>query len=121
MKHLPISLRDKLSKLSGHWSPRVIAEMNDYQFKLAKIRGEFVWHSHADTDEVFLVIDGHMTIEFRDGSVELAAGEMFIVPRGVEHRPAAENECSIMLVEPRGVINTGDAGGSYTVPGDVWI
>jgi len=121
MKHLPINLRDKLSKLSGHWSPRVIAEMNDYQFKLAKIRGEFVWHSHADTDEVFLVIDGHMTIEFRDGSVELAAGEMFIVPRGVEHRPAAENECSIMLVEPRGVINTGDAGGSYTAPGDVWI
>lgn len=121
MKHLSINLRDKLSKLSGHWSPRVIAEMNDYQFKLAKIRGEFVWHSHADTDEVFLVIDGHMTIEFRDGSVELATGEMFIVPRGVEHRPAAENECSIMLVEPRGVINTGDAGGSYTVPGDVWI
>lgn len=121
MKHVPINLQDKLRKFSEHWSPRVIAEMNDYQFKLAKVQGEFVWHSHADTDEVFLVIDGHMTIEFRDGSVELATGEMFIVPKGVEHRPAAKNECSIMLVEPRGVINTGDAGGSYTAPGDVWI
>jgi len=116
-----INLRDKLAKLSKHWSPRVIAEMNDYQFKLAKIQGEFVWHSHADTDEVFIVLEGEMTLEFRDKSVPLAAGEMYVVSKGVEHRPVAARECCIMLVEPRGVVNTGSTGGAYTAENDVWI
>jgi len=95
--------------------------MNDYQFKLAKVHGEFVWHQHAETDEVFIVIEGQMTIEFRDGAVQLSAGELFVVPRGVEHKPIAASECSIMLVEPRGVVNTGDAGGAMTAALDVWV
>ena len=116
-----INLRDKLARFSEHWSPRVVAAMNDYQFKLAKLQGEFVWHAHADTDEVFIVLQGAMTLEFRDRSVPLAAGEMYVVPKGVEHRPVAEQECSVMLVEPRGVVNTGDAGGARTAPNDVWV
>lgn len=117
----PINLRAKLARFTDHWAPRVVAEMNDYQFKLAKIQGEFVWHRHDDTDEVFIVIDGRMAIEFRDGRVELQTGEMFVVPRGTEHRPVAADECRIMLVEPRGVVNTGAAGGAYTAPNDVWV
>ena len=121
MSNNAINLREKLAKFTEHWSPRVIAEMNDYQFKLAKVKGEFVWHCHSDTDEVFIVIDGEMTLEFRDKSVPLSAGEMYVVPKGVEHRPVAAQECCIMLVEPRGVVNTGDAGGSYTAQNDVWV
>ena len=117
----PINLADKLGRFAEHWSPRVIAEMNDYQFKLVKIEGEFVWHSHADTDEVFLVVDGEMNIEFRDGKVDLHAGEMFVVPKGVEHKPSAHAECRVMLIEPRGVINTGEAGGNLTASNDVWV
>jgi len=117
----PINFKEKLSKFSGHWAPRVIAEMNDYQFKLVKFQGEFVWHDHPDTDEVFIVLDGEMVIEFRDGSVELAEGEMFVVPKGVEHKPRASNECHALLVEPWGVTNTGDAGGELTTEGDVWV
>lgn len=116
-----INLRDKLRLFSDHWSPRVVAEMNDYQFKLAKFEGEFVWHRHADTDEVFLVLDGRMGIELRDGTVELAEGEMYVVPRGVEHRPFADEECHVLLVEPRGVVNTGDAGGEMEADNDVWV
>jgi mannose-6-phosphate isomerase-like protein (cupin superfamily) len=121
MSDKAINFQEKLARFSEHWSPRVVAEMNDYQFKLAKVQGEFVWHSHADTDEVFIVLAGEMTLEFRDRSVPLAAGEMYVVPKGTEHRPVASRECSIMLVEPRGVVNTGDAGGSYTAPNDVWV
>jgi mannose-6-phosphate isomerase-like protein (cupin superfamily) len=121
MGYEAINLRDKFARIDAQWSPRVVAEMNDVQFKLAKIEGEFIWHRHDDTDEVFIVIDGRMAIEFRDGRVELAAGEMFVVPRGVEHRPLAGRECWIMLVEPRGVVNTGEAGGAYTAPNDVWV
>jgi mannose-6-phosphate isomerase-like protein (cupin superfamily) len=117
----PINLSDKLAKFSDHYAPRVVAEMNDYQFKLVKIEGEFVWHSHADTDEVFLIVDGDMRIDFRDGSVTLKAGEMFVVPRGVEHKPFAESECQLMLIEPRGVVNTGDSGGPLTAKDNVWI
>tara|TARA_B100000809_G_scaffold110926_1_gene109507 strand:+ start:1402 stop:1776 length:375 start_codon:yes stop_codon:yes gene_type:complete len=116
-----INLKDKLSKFSEHWSPRIIAEMNDYQFKLAKIRGEFVWHDHKDTDEVFIVIEGTMSIEFRDGIVDLGEGELCVVPKGVEHKPYAENECKIMIVEPRGVTNTGDAESEFTASNDVWV
>ncbi|MEM8964758.1 MAG: cupin domain-containing protein [Acidobacteriota bacterium] len=121
MTHQAINLAAKLTAFSDHWSPRVVAEMNDYQLKLAKIEGEFVWHQHDDTDEVFLVIKGHMRIEFRDGHVDLAEGEMFVVPKGVEHKPIAEKECHIMLIEPRGVVNTGEAGGELTAANDVWV
>ena len=116
-----INLRDKLEKFSDHWSPKVVAEMNDYQFKLVKIQGDFVWHNHADTDEVFIVLEGSMRIEFEDGEVELSEGEMYVVPRGVNHKPCAEEECKVMLVEPRGVVNTGDAEGDLTASNDVWV
>ena len=116
-----INFADKLSKFSDHWSPKVIAEMNDYQFKLAKLEGEFVWHNHPDTDEVFIVIEGSMKIELEDGVVELNTGEMYVVPKGVMHKPVAEKECQIMLVEPRGVVNTGEADSDLTAENDVWI
>ena len=116
-----INLKEKLSKFSDHWSPKVIAEMNDYQFKLVKIKGDFVWHNHGDTDEFFLVIEGEMKIEFKDETVILKEGEMFVVPKGVEHKPYAEEECKIMIVEPRGVINTGDVESNLKASNDVWI
>lgn len=116
-----INFADKFSKFSDHWSPKVIAEMNDYQFKLAKLEGEFVWHNHPDTDEVFIVIEGSMKIELEDGVVELGTGEMYVVPKGVMHKPVAEKECQIMLVEPRGVVNTGEADSDLTAENDVWI
>jgi mannose-6-phosphate isomerase-like protein (cupin superfamily) len=119
--HVPINLKDKFGRFSDHWAPRVVAEMNDYQFKLVKLKGEFVWHSHLDTDEVFIVVDGELSIELRDGRVDLKAGEMYVVPRGVEHKPVAAAECSVMLVEPRGIVNTGAAGGALTAPNDVWV
>ncbi|MDZ7791533.1 MAG: cupin domain-containing protein [Xanthomonadales bacterium] len=117
----PINLADKFQRFSERWSPRVVAEMNDYQFKLAKFEGRFVWHSHDETDEVFIVISGSMGIEFRDGVVELVEGEMLVVPRGVEHRPFANGECHVMLVEPRGVVNTGDQNSPLRAENDVWI
>ena len=121
MSYIPLNFRDKLAKFSDQWSPKVIAEMNNYQFKLAKVQGNFVWHHHKDTDEVFIVLDGQVTIEFRDGAVELSTGEMFVVPKGVEHKPFAEHECHLLLIEPRGVVNTGDTGGQQTADNDVWI
>jgi mannose-6-phosphate isomerase-like protein (cupin superfamily) len=121
LKYSPIRLKEKFAGFDEQWSPRVIAEMNDYQFKLARLEGEFVWHDHPDTDEAFLVIEGQMVIEFRDGKVRLSEGEMFVVPKGVEHRPVAKNECQVLLIEPRGVVNTGDAGGELTAENDVWI
>ncbi|WP_043922334.1 cupin domain-containing protein [Paenibacillus terrae] len=121
MHYQPITLNEKLSKFNDHWSPKVIGEMNDYQFKLVKIVGDFVWHEHQDTDEVFIVIEGEMFIDFRDGQVKISQGEMFIVPRGVEHKPFAEKECHIMLVEPRGVVNTGGTESELTATNDIWI
>ena len=106
MNYQPISLGEKLSKFSDHWAPKVIAEMNDYQFKLVKFGGEFVWHEHKHTDEVFLVLSGNMEIEFRDGLARLGAGEMFVIPKGLEHRTRAGAECHALLIEPRGVIPT---------------
>ena len=117
----PISLSAKLALISECWSPRVVAEMNDYQFKLVKLKGEFVWHTHADTDETFLVLHGEMEIAFRDGVVRLRPGELCVVPRGMEHITRAAGECQALLVEPRGVVNTGDAGGALTAPTDVWV
>jgi mannose-6-phosphate isomerase-like protein (cupin superfamily) len=114
----PINLADKLATFSEPWTPRVVAEMNDYQFKLVKLAGDFVWHKHEDTDEVFIVLAGEMEIGFRDRTVTLGAGEMFVIPRGVEHITRAKRECHAMIVEPRGVVNTGDAGGARTPPHD---
>ena len=116
-----INLNEKFSQFTKQWSPRVIAEMNDYQFKIAKIKGEFVWHDHKDTDETFIVMEGEMSIKFRNGEVKLSEGEMFVVPRGVEHKPCSEKECKILVIEPRGVINTGDAGGKFTITKEVWV
>jgi mannose-6-phosphate isomerase-like protein (cupin superfamily) len=116
-----INPQEKLSKFSEHWSPKIIAQMNDYHFKLVKFKGEFVWHTHDHTDEVFINLEGEMFIEFRDGKVSLKPGEMFVVPKGVEHKPHAQSECSVMIVEPAGTINTGNAGGSMTAEDNVWI
>ena len=121
MKYSSININDKLSKFSEHWSPKIIAQLNDYHLKIVKIRGDFVWHSHSDTDEVFIVIEGNMRIDFRDGSVEINEGEMFVVPKGTEHKPFAEEECKLMLIEPAGTINTGDSGGELTAKNNVWI
>lgn len=121
MNYQPINLQHKFSKFEEHWSPRVIAEMNDYQFKLVKVQGEFVWHDHPDTDEVFIVLEGALDIELRDGKVTLAAGEMFVVPKGVEHKPVAQSECRLMLVEPRGVVNTGTTASKLTAENDLWV
>ena len=117
----PINLAEKLARFSEQWSPRVIAEMNDYQFKLVKLQGEFVWNDHKDTDEVVLVLAGEMEIGFRDRTVTLKAGELFVVPKGVEHITRAARECHALLIEPRGVVNTGDAGGALTAENDRWI
>ncbi|HLG58178.1 MAG TPA: cupin domain-containing protein [Vicinamibacterales bacterium] len=117
----PVNFAEKLARLSEHWSPRVVAELNDYQFKLVKLQGEFVWHTHHDSDEAFIVLAGQMEIGFRDGTVTLQAGEMYVVPRGIEHITRAPRECHALVVEPRGVVNTGDAGGSLTANNDVWI
>lgn len=121
MKYEALNFAQKLQKFDDLWSPRVIAEMNDYQFKLARVKGDFVWHDHADTDETFIVLEGSLRIEFRDGHVDLEAGEMYVVPRGVEHKPRAENEVKLLLIEPRGVVNTGETGGELTADRDVWI
>ena len=121
MKYESINLEEKFSLLSEQWAPRVIAEMNDYQFKIVKLEGDFIWHSHKDTDETFLVLEGDLRIDFRDGAVQIAAGELFVVPKGVEHKPYAEKELKLMLIEPRGVLNTGDAGGERTAQNDLWI
>ncbi len=116
-----INLSDKLSKIGALWTPKIVAQMNDYYIKLVKIEDEFVWHSHPETDEVFLVIEGSMRIDFRDGAVELSEGEMVVVPRGKEHKPFAEQECKILLIEPVETVNTGDAGGERTVADLEWI
>lgn len=116
-----INLNEKFSKFNERWSPKVIGEMNDYQFKVVKIEGDFVWHDHQDTDEVFIVLAGEMFIDFRDGQVKVSQGEMFIVPKGTEHKPFATQECHIMLVEPRGIVNTGDTKSALTAVNDIWI
>jgi mannose-6-phosphate isomerase-like protein (cupin superfamily) len=120
-KPAAINLQEKLALFSELWSPKIVAQMNDYYFKLVKVEGEFVWHSHPETDEVFLVIEGKLRIDFRDGAVELKQGEMAVVPRGAEHRPYAQRECQILLIEPTETVNTGDAGGDRTVIDPEWI
>ncbi|MGC0366491.1 mannose-6-phosphate isomerase-like protein (cupin superfamily) [Rhodococcus sp. 27YEA15] len=109
-----VSLHDTFAQFTEQWSPKKIATLNDYDIKIVKVEGEFVWHSHADTDELFLVLKGHLRIQLRDGEVALGPGELFVVPRGVEHCPIADEEAEVMLIEPAGVVNTGDAGGPLT-------
>ena len=122
MIYNPINLEKKFKKFSDYWSPKVIGEMNDYQFKVAKVQGEFIWHQHLDTDETFFVIQGQLTIEFKDGSVDIEQGEMYVVPKGVEHKPTATKECHIMIIEPKGVTNTGNKIDSkLKADNDVWI
>ena len=121
MTHRAINFSEKFALFDEHWQPRVIAEMNDYQFKVVKLKGDFVWHHHADTDEVFIVLDGTLRIDFRDGAVNVGAGEMYVVPKGVEHKPFAEQEVKMILIEPRGVLNTGDLPSERTAQNDVWI
>jgi mannose-6-phosphate isomerase-like protein (cupin superfamily) len=121
MDYRPINLQEKLLIFSEHWSPKIIAQMNDYHLKLAKVQGEFTWHDHPETDEVFLVIKGILEIHFRDGMVTLNEGEIYVVPKGVEHKPVAEAECHILLIEPAGTVNTGDVVSEKTAPNDVWI
>ncbi|PXX37802.1 cupin domain-containing protein [Undibacterium pigrum] len=116
-----INFANKFSLFSEQWSQKVIAEMNDYQFKVARLRGDFIWHDHADTDESFIVLEGQLRIDFRDGHVLISAGEMFVVPKGVEHKPSAVDEVRLLLIEPRGVVNTGAEGGERTSEMDVWI
>ena len=115
------NFRDKFSLFDEQWQPKVVAEMNDYQFKIVKLQGDFIWHDHNDTDETFIVIEGDLRIDFRDGAVHVSSGEMFVVPKGVEHKPYAENEVKLLLIEPRGVPNTGHEGGKRTAENDVWI
>lgn len=121
MKYKALNFDEKLGLFDEHWVPKVVAEMNDYQFKLVKIKGDFVWHDHPDTDETFIVLGGRLRIDFRDGQVTLNPGEMYVVPRGVEHKPFAEDEVKMLLIEPRGVVNTGDQGGELTADNDAWI
>jgi len=117
----PINFQQKFSLFSEQWTPKVVAEMNDYQFKVVRLKGDFVWHHHKDTDETFIVMEGALRIDFRDGAVTLRSGEMFVVPKGVEHKPYAEGEVKLLLIEPRGVPNTGEEGGERTAQNDVWI
>jgi mannose-6-phosphate isomerase-like protein (cupin superfamily) len=116
-----INFLQKFKLFDEQWSPKVIAEMNDYQFKIVKLHGDFVWHDHKNTDETFIVIEGELRIDFRDGSVGISAGEMFVVPKGIEHKPYAREEVKLLLIEPRGVLNTGEEVSERTAENDVWI
>jgi len=108
-----INLAEKLALLDAPFVPGIVGTLNDYKLAVVKVRGEFVWHRHDDTDDFFLVLSGHLTIQLRDRDVELSAGELFVVPRGVEHCPRAEG-AEVLLIEPQGTVNTGDAGGELT-------
>jgi mannose-6-phosphate isomerase-like protein (cupin superfamily) len=116
-----LNFAEKIARIDTHWSPRVIAEMNDYQFKVVKLLGDFIWHDHLDTDETFIVLDGQLRIDFRDGHALVNAGEMYVVPKGVEHKPSATQEVKLLLIEPKGVLNTGREGGERTAQNDVWV
>jgi mannose-6-phosphate isomerase-like protein (cupin superfamily) len=116
----PVDIGEKFASFSEHWSPKVVAKINDYEIKVVKVLGEFEWHTHDDTDELFQVIAGELTIQMRDANVLIGPGQLFVVPRGVEHRPIASDEVQIILIEPRGVVNTGAAGGPLTTIPEDW-
>ncbi len=118
MNYSGVDLADELSSFYEHWSPKVVARLNDYEIKVVKVDGQFVWHAHDETDELFLVLRGELTIQMRDGNVILRRGQLFVVPRGVEHCPVADGEVHAMLIEPVGVVNTGTAGGRLTAEHD---
>jgi len=109
-----VNLDEKLALFDEHWQPKIVGRYNDNELRVVKVKGEFVWHKHDDTDDLFLVLDGHLTIQLRDGDVELDPGELFVVPRGIEHCPRANEEAALLLIEPRGTVNTGDASGALT-------
>jgi mannose-6-phosphate isomerase-like protein (cupin superfamily) len=118
-----VDLQERLGLISERWSPKVVARLNDYEIKLARLQGEFVWHTHHDTDELFLVIEGTLTIQVREAAgaehrVVLLPGQLYVVPRGVEHCPVTDGDVSVMLIEPAGVVNTGDTGGDRTASFD---
>ncbi len=117
----PINIKAKFNLFKDHWSPKVIAEMNNYQFKLVKIKGEFIWHNHKDTDEVFIVIEGSMNIDFKNKTQLLKTGDMIVIKKGEEHKPYSKDECKVLIIEPKGVVNTGDEGGMLTAENDKWI
>ena len=121
MKRQAINFQQKLSLFTEQWQPKVVAEMNDYQFKIVRLQGDFIWHDHKDTDETFIILEGKLRIDFRDGAVNLSTGEMFVVPKGVEHKPFAEEEVKLLLIEPRGVLNTGHEDSGRTAQNDAWI
>ncbi len=116
-----VNIAEKFGKFADHWSPHVIAQLNDFHVKIAKIKGAFVWHAHPDTDELFIINKGEMVMRLRDRDVPLKAGEMFVVPKGVEHMPVAEEECEIVMIEPADTLNTGDAGDDRMVEAPPWI
>jgi mannose-6-phosphate isomerase-like protein (cupin superfamily) len=113
-----LDIAEKLSLVSEHWSPKVVTRLNDYEIKVVKLKGEFVWHTHEETDELFVVINGTLIIQLRDGDVTVAPGQMFVVPKGIEHCPLANEEVHALLIEPVEIVNTGDAGGSLTATYD---
>jgi len=121
MSRKAINFQQKFSLFTEQWTPKVVAEMNDYQFKIVRLEGDFIWHDHKDTDETFIVLEGKLRIDFRDGSVDLSAGEMFVVPKGLEHKPFAAGEVKLLLIEPRGFPNTGHESSDRTAQNDVWI
>ena len=109
-----VNLAEKLALFSEHFSPKIVGHLNDYKLEVVKARGEFVWHSHEETDDFFLVLKGRLTIQLRDRDVQLSAGELFVVPRGVEHCPRADEEAHVLLIEPTGTANTGDVRSELT-------
>ena len=116
-----VSLREKLASFDEHWAPKVVGELNGQHVKLAKLQGEFTWHSHENEDELFLVLDGSLRMELRDGTVVVEPGEFLVVPRGVEHRPVAVEEVQVLLFEPAGTLNTGDADDPRTIAEPEWL
>jgi len=120
-KSKKINIKQKFSKFSEYWSPKVLAEMNDYEFKIARIKGEFIWHNHTETDEVFIVIEGNMKILLRGKTIQLSKGDLYVVPKGTDHKPVAEKECKLMLVELKGTKNTGSETHKLTAEDNQWI
>jgi len=121
MENEVINVKKKLELFSDLWSQKIIARLNNYEIKLVKIKEEFVWHKHEDTDEMFFVVSGKMTIEFKEEKVRLNEGDLYVVPRGTDHKPYSDEGCSVMVIEPKGVVNTGDVQSDLTAKAEVWI